>query len=377
MAKRIYLDYAAATPVSSEVLAAMTPFFKSHFGNPSSVHDEGEKARTVLSAARKDVAKILRVKPSEIIFTGGATEANNIVILGAMRKKRGGHLITSLAEHPSILGPCHALEKEGYEVTYLNPAADGIISREAVLLALKKNTVLVSLSLVSGETGAIQNLKKISQAVKAIKKDILFHADVSQGAEFLDISPNLLGLDCLTINPAKIYGPKGVAILWTCKADLLQPIIFGGGQEMGIRPGTENLPAIVGAARALALSASGRKKEKARLWKLKDFFERSLKSKLPEIKILGEETETIPSLVVLVAPGVQAEVLAIYLNEKGLAVSNGSACAMNSKILRKTETIRFSFGRGTNLNEIKRAVSVFTASIREIKKMYNGKQYGD
>ncbi len=341
------------------------------FGNPSSIHKEGLLAKKALEEARREISILLGVKRTEIIFTGGATEANNMVILGASKNHKDGHIITSLSEHPSVLGPCRELEKGGCKVTYLEPDKRGVISEEKVLCAIVANTFLVSLSLVNGETGTIEPLRKIINSVKKKRDRILFHSDVSQCAGLLDLSPDNLGLDFMTISVGKISGPKKFAFLFKKEGRKLEAIFFGGGQEQGISPGTENIPLIMGGAKALIEADKNRKKEYVKMLNLQKHFVAYLKKKMPDIPVLGEGSNVLPSVVIVGTGNLSAEALVLALDDAGLSVSSGSACVANSKYSRKTETIRFSFGRETTKNQIEKAIDIFHLTFIRFKKIYN------
>ena len=372
MKNHLYFDYSAGVPLAKNVLKAMNSA-SVFFGNPSSVHKEGMASHEALFGARKKIAGLFRAKHSEIIFVSGATEANNLVILGIMKKKKNGHIVTSLSEHPSVLGPCRELQKAGSKVTYLEPDSKGFISSDAVLHACRGSTAIVSLSLVNSETGAVQPLRKIISVVKKKKENVLFHSDVSQCVGLLDINPSNFGLDFMTVSVGKIGGPKKLAVLFRKEGRSLDPVFFGGGQEQSLSPGTENIAGVFGALEALREAEKNRKKNWVYLNGLRDFFIRCLKEKMPVIKVLGGETNILPSVVILKTEDISAEALALALDDAGLAVSNGSACSAESKYSRRVETVRFSFASKTTREEIKKAVDIFCLTFIRLRKIYNRK----
>ena len=377
---RIYLDYASATPVDPRVLKAMAPYWDIISGNPGALHEEGVSAKQALTDARSRVAHLLHARASEMIFTGSGTEANNLAIMGtvAALERRGVllesmHLIVSAIEHESVLAPAGELERRGVKVTLVSPEPSGIVSAEKIMSEMRPETVLVSLQAANHEIGTIQPVPELGRKVKAWrtlhKADLpYFHSDASQAALLLNVSVDRLSVDLMTLDAQKIYGPKGVGALYKRQGAVLSPVLFGGRQEQGLRPATENIPAIVGMAAALSLAFQEREKEYARLRKLQELFLRSLEEKVPSASVNGDRRKRLPSNVNVSLPGRDGELLALALDAEGIAVTTKSACAESEekissvvRALGKSEeeakaTLRFSFGKKTRVADIRRAV---------------------
>ncbi len=389
--KRVYLDYAAATPLDRRVAKSMRPFESEKFANPASVHNEGIVARRVVAQARTEVARLLNVRSEEIIFTGGGTEADNLAITGIVEKARekgiaAPHIITTNIEHPAILETCRRVTKWGGSVTFVPVQASGLVDPKHIAAALKPETVLVSVQLVNSEIGIIQPLRAIATVIaeyKATHGDTLsafselgypyFHTDASQAPNYLDISFQKYGVDLMTLDGVKIYGPKGIGVLAIKRQVAIAPIIVGGGQERGMRAGTENVPAIVGFAAALTRTVQLREKETERLRGLQKYFIQNLKENFPRnVSIINDDCQkSVPNNVTIcVRNGQEAELLVVRLDALGIACSAGSACtnlstATYSYVIEALETaslsvlndcksssIRFSFGRGTTRRDL-------------------------
>ncbi|MBI2024293.1 cysteine desulfurase [Candidatus Giovannonibacteria bacterium] len=361
--KRIYLDYAAATPINPEAKKAMEEFYDGTFGNASGLYQEGREAKKALDASRASIARIINAKPNEIIFTSGGTESNNLAIFGAFgRTKNSGHIITSAFEHRSVLEPIKELGRQGVDVTYLKVSPDGFVNPEDVKKELRPDTALVSIMFVNNEIGTIQPIREISKIIK--EHQTLFHTDACQAAAYLDFNIDSLGVDMASFSGAKIYGPKGVGFLYKRKGVRLASQILGGPQEMGYRSGTEALSQIVGMARALEIAANKREKEALRLEELRNFFAEEVVRKIPDAQINGAMQNRIPSNLSVSFPGTRSEQLILALDEKGIAVSSGSACDSKLEDLphviaalgRSPEiarsVIRFSFGVNTEKSDI-------------------------
>ncbi|MDD3861571.1 MAG: cysteine desulfurase family protein, partial [Candidatus Gracilibacteria bacterium] len=285
--KNIYLDYAATTPVDPEVLRSMLPYFTEKFGNAGSLHSKGLEAKQAIDQARATIAKYLNCQPSEIIFTGSGTEGNNIAIIGTAKanKSKGHHLITSKIEHPSVLDVFKQLEKEGFVVTYLDVNEEGFIDLTQLENAITKETILVSIMFANNEIGSIEPVEEIAKICK--KHKVLFHTDACQIAEYKNIDTKSIPLDLLTINGSKIYGPKGIALLYVRKGTPIYPLFQGGSQEQGLRAGTENTPEIVGLAKAFEIAQKNCKEESARTEKLRDYFIENILKKIPNARLNG------------------------------------------------------------------------------------------
>lgn len=378
---RIYLDNAATTKPDQRVLLVMEEAARETYGNPSSLHKEGVLAKKMLAEARKDVADVLHAEPSEIIFTGGGTEGNNLALFGAVTDPKSSHIIVSAIEHPSVLECARELEKRGAEVTYLLPDQEGIISAKSVQGALRENTVLVSVMYANNEIGTVQPIAEIAKVIREWRKAksqklkaesfLSFHTDACQAANYLSMNVLKLGVDLLTMNASKIYGPKGVGALYVKRGTKLAPAVFGGGQEGGIRSGTENLPGVIGFSEALRITEKMKEKESVRLSRLRDFFVRGIFAKFPNAVLNGSATERLPNNVNISFPGVDGEQLVIWLDARGIAASTGSACAnisdtgKVSHVLiaigvdtpRAAGTVRFTLGRETRKEDILQTVS--------------------
>ncbi|MBI2633696.1 MAG: cysteine desulfurase [Parcubacteria group bacterium] len=396
--KKIYLDYAATTPLAKEVFEAMLPYFEKKFGNPGSIHILGQETQAALDNARLAMARFLGTQPEEIIFTGSATESNNLAIRGIIKRQtindkprlpapehsdggqgRTPHIITSQIEHESVLETCRDLESRGFtEVSYLGVSKKGIVKVEDVLGAVRENTVLISIHYANNEIGTIQAIAEIGAEVRRLnsmrlaegQERIHFHTDAVQAAQFLDISPKKLGVDLLTFSSHKIYGPKGLGALYVSDEQTLQPIITGGGQERGLRSGTENVPYIVGFAKAVELVEKSRETESRRIRDLRNELYSGIRKLFPGAKLNGAEEPRLPNNLNLSFPNYAGEELLLLLDGEGVAVSTGSACqaksAKPSHVLialgldekGANSSLRFSLGRLTTKEEISQTLKV-------------------
>ncbi|HEY9765297.1 MAG TPA: cysteine desulfurase family protein [Chroococcales cyanobacterium] len=363
----IYLDHAATTPLDPLVEEAMLPFNREIFGNPSSPHEAGRRARNALDQARDQVAAVLGAKSSELFFTSGGTESNNLAIKGvarAMRKSdRGGHVLTTAIEHPSVLESCAALEKEGFEVSRILPDREGLLQKEAIVAALRKDTVLVSVMAANNEVGTLQPVALIGAACR--ERGIPFHVDAVQAAGEIDLNVARLNVDLLTLSAHKLYGPKGVGALFVRSGTLFHSINHGGGQEGEKRAGTENVAGIVGLARALI----GVQREKPEdLRSLRDFLLEGL-LEIPGCRLHGSREHRLANNVNVGFEGVGGENLFMALDLAGIAVSTGSACssgaaqashvllAMGYPSSRAREAIRLTLGRSTKKEELEEVLA--------------------
>lgn len=328
----IYLDYAATTPLDAGVAELMNKINLSVYGNAGSLHTPGRIAKKYVENARADVAKILGVKPEEIIFTGSGTEADNLAILGVARanRKHGKHIIVSAIEHKAVLEAAVCLEKEGFEVSYAPVDKSGILDMAAFKKLLKKDTILVSVMFANNEIGTIQPIKEIAKIIKPFKQKTgypLFHTDACQAAGALSLDVKDLSVDLLTINGSKIYGPKGVGCLYVKNGINIEPQIVGGSQEDHRRAGTENVSLIMGMAEALKIATGKQKKENERLIKLRDYMIKKIKKEIPKVILNGHPTKRLPNNVNFSFPGVEGEALLLMLDQKKIYCSTGSACS--------------------------------------------------
>ncbi|QQR55656.1 cysteine desulfurase [Candidatus Peregrinibacteria bacterium] len=370
----IYLDYAAATPLDPRVLKVMQPYFKEEFGNPSSIHQFGQGARRAIDDARLKCVQLLGAfSVHEILFTGSGTESCNAALFGAAfarqkSKNRPGHLIVSAIEHPAVLESARFLHDNfGFELSEVPPDAEGLIHPKAIEAALRPDTILISVMLVNNEVGTLQPVRKIAKLAR--ERGILMHTDACQAPGFTDINVDHLGVDLLSLNGSKIYGPKGIGLLYVREGVKIMPLIHGGGQEFRMRGGTENTALIVGFAKALELVLKDSKKEAARLGKLRDTLQKAL-LKIPGVKVNGSLERRIQNSLNVQVSGVTGETLVMRLDLEGLAASSGSACssgkteashvllAMGQDKQSALASLRLTLGRFTTPSEIKKATAI-------------------
>jgi len=388
--KRIYLDYAATTPLDKRVFQKMLPFLKDCFGNPSSIHSFGQQAKEAVDKARKKVAKFLNCSSSEIIFTGSATEANNLAIFGTVKAcQRNGinhpHIITSQIEHHAILEPCHQLEKEGVKVTYLPVNKEGIVKVEDVKKAICKNTVLVTIMYANNEIGTIQPIAEIGKLIRKLKTQnsklkVFFHTDAVQAINYLDCDVQKLKVDLLTISAHKIYGPKGVGGLYIRKGTKIEPQILGGGHEGGLRSGTENVAGIVGLGEAIEIVKKERSKIK-KIKKLRDKLIDGILKQIPGSRLNGSRALRLPNNVNISIPGIEGESMVIALDEEGIACSTGSACSSGSlepsHVLlslglppqQAHSSLRLTLGKYTTEREIDKVLEILPKVVKRLKEI--------
>ena len=375
----IYLDNAATTLLSPEALKAMSPFLKKKFGNPSSLHGLGREARAAIEKARERAAKFLNCSTEEVFFTGSATEADNLAIFGSA----ASHIITSVIEHPAVLEPIKNLEKSGeISATYLPVYKDGIVRVEDVKKALQPETALVSIMYANNEIGTIQPIAEIAKIIKTKNPKIIFHTDAVQAANYLDCDVQKLGVDMLTLSGHKIYGPKGVALLYIKKGAAINPIMFGGHQEGGTRPGTENVAAIAGFGAAIAeLAISKSQNIKIRVQRLRDKLIDDILTKIPGASLNGSLGARLPNNANISFDRVEGESILMALDQEGIAVSTGSACASGSLApsyvlmalgmthQRAHGSIRFSLSKYTTEAEINYVLKILPKVIERLRKL--------
>ena len=368
----IYLDHAAATPVDKKVLAAMQPYFSQEFYNPSATYLSAINVAKDIASARAKVAMWLGARPSEVIFTAGGTEANNLAINGITRLYPKGNVVTSAIEHESVLGSAGQYH---HKIAPVHP--DGLIDLDKLAETIDSQTVLVSVMLANNEIGTIQPIRQIGQLIKKIKKErlakgnktpLFFHTDACQAANYIDLHANRLEVDMLTINGGKIYGPKQSGALFVRAGTHLQPQILGGGQEFGLRSGTENVPGIIGLAKALDLVQKHHRAETIRLQSLQQLFFRLLKEQIPNAVINGSIKNRLPSNIHITLLGYDNERLMMELDHKGVICAVGSACSASSEepshVLKAIglsdkdaqSSLRFSMGNSTTEADIKKTI---------------------
>jgi cysteine desulfurase len=330
--ERIYLDYAATTPLDRRVLEAMMPYMTEHFGNPNSIHSFGREARRAIDEAREKIAQLLNCQPSEIVFTSGGTESDNLALRGVAEayRHKGNHIVTTAIEHHAILRTCKALEDMGFFVTYLPVDEHGLVSPEQVAEAVNERTILVSVMHANNEIGTIEPIAEIVRAVKEKRPDTIVHTDAVQTVGHIPVDIQELGVDLLSFSAHKFYGPKGIGGLFVRKGVRLVPQITGGGQERNRRSGTENVAAIVGMAKALELAVEEMPTELPRLQALRDELITGVLSRIPETRLNGHPTLRLPHNANFSFRGIEGEALLLQLDLNGIAASSGSACSSGS-----------------------------------------------
>lgn len=385
--REVYLDHAAAAPLDPRVFSAMRPFLETVHGNPSSFHTAGKRTKDAADAARASVAHILGARPDEILFTSGGTEADNMAVLGYARAhaEQGKHIVTTAVEHQAILESAHHLAtKEGFEVTYLKPDAFGRITAAQVVAALRPDTILVSVMYANNEIGTIEPIADIGNAIWKWRAEhkcphLVFHTDACQAAGALELDVNKLHVDLMTMNGSKIYGPKGVGALYVRRGLKLRPIIFGGAQERGMRPGTENVAGIVGLATALEISQAESEKENARLTVLRDALIAGIKARVPKVRLNGHATERLPNNVNMSFMDVEGEALLLYLDAAGVYASTGSACtsasldpshvilALGMPYEVAHGSLRFTLGRASTMEDVNYVLDVLPPLVEKLR----------
>ena len=378
---RVYLDYNATTPVEPEVLDAMLPYFSAEFGNAASIHTVGQRARAAVETARDQVAALLGARPQEIVFTSGGTESDNHAIFGIVRSAPGAtkHVITTNIEHEAVLNTCQALEKDGAAVTYVPVNSDGVITVDQVEEAIRPHTSLITIMHANNELGTVQPLAQIGKL--AAQRDIYFHTDAVQSAGKLQLDVNTLGVDLLSISGHKLYASKGIGALYIRGGSRLQQFLYGGHHQRGFRPGTENVPGIVGLGKAAELARLSLASDAERVSKLRDELEHGLASRVPDAHINSANAPRTPNTANLTFPGIEGEALVIALDLKGISVSTGAACSSGaiepSHVLTAIglsaddarASIRFSLGRHTTESEINYALETVPAAVSQLREL--------
>src|SRR5215468_7540543 len=376
---RIYLDYNATTPVEPQVLDAMLPYFSSEFGNAASIHTVGQRARAAVETARDQVAALLGARSQEIVFTSGGTESDNHAIFGIVRSAPGAtkHIITTNTEHEAVLNTCQALEKEGVAVTCLPVNREGLITVDQVEEALRPHTALITVMHANNELGAVQPLAEIGKL--AAQRDIYFHTDAVQSAGKIPLDVKSLGVDLLSISGHKLYAPKGIGALYIRGGSRLQQLLYGGHHQRGFRPGTENVPGIVGLGKAAELARQSFAEDAVRVSALRDELERGLLARIPQSRANAAAALRTPNTSNITFPGIEGEALIIALDLKGLACSTGAACSSGavepSHVLtaiglpadEARASIRFSLGRHTKHADIAAAVEIVPAAVAQLR----------
>ena len=379
--ERIYLDNAATTQTRREVVEAMLPFFGEKYGNASSLHSFGQEAAEALAESRKKIAAALGCSPEEVFFTSGGTESDNLALRGVAyaNQKKGKHIVTTAFEHHAVLHTTEYLKKSGWEVALVKPDKEGIVNAAAVEAAIRKDTVLVSVMHANNEIGTIQPVGEIGKICR--EKGVLFHTDAVQSFGKLNCNVGKLNADLLSISGHKIYGPKGVGALYVRKGTKIEPIMFGGGHEKGLRSGTENVAGIVGFAKAAELAEKEREREMKRQQKMRDRLIDGVLSNIPDSWLNGSRETRLPNNANFGFSYVEGESLLLYLDMEGLACSTGSACSSKSlkpshvltSIGLKPEeahgSLRITLGRENKENDIDKILDVLPKTVEKLRKM--------
>ena len=379
--KKIYMDYNATTPLHPEALDAMLPFLKDNFGNPSSIHWAGRGVKKSIDEAREKVASLLNADPSEIVFTAGGSESDNLAIKGVANvlKNKSNHIITTQVEHPAVLTTCQYMEKRGCKVTYLPVDHDGMIDLDDLRGSITNKTVLISIMYANNETGTLFPIKEIGEI--AADNGIVFHTDAVQAVGKIPIDVKDLTVDLLSLAGHKLYAPKGIGCLYVKKGTSLVPLIHGGHQEGGRRAGTENTPGIVGLGKACEIANRDMESQLKRITKLRDSLYEGIIDKLDHVKLNGHPVKRIPNTLNLSFEFIEGESLLINLDMEGVAVSSGSACtsgslkpspvlmamAVPSEIAQGS--IRFSLGLDNTEEDIEYVIGVLPEIVNRLRSM--------
>jgi cysteine desulfurase len=381
---RIYFDHNATTPVEPAVVDAMLPYFSGDFGNAASIHTPGQRARSAVETAREQVARLIGARPQEVVFTSGGTESDNHAIFGIVRNHPGAtkHVITTQVEHEAVLNTCQFLEKDSggsIEVSYLPVDKNGLVDPEAVRDAIRPQTALITIMHANNELGTVQPLEPIGKI--AAQNDIFFHTDAVQSAGKIPIDVNTVGVDLLALSGHKFYAPKGIGALYIRGGTRLRQLLYGGHHQRGFRPGTENVPGIVGLGKAAELAQVSLAEDRQRVLALRDRLEGELLARVPQSRANGSSAPRTPNTANITFPGIEGEALIIALDLKGLACSTGAACSSGalepSHVLtaiglsaeEARASIRFSLGRHTTSQEIALALEIVPAAVAQLREL--------
>jgi cysteine desulfurase len=386
--KKIFLDHAATTPTDLRVVEAMLPYFSDSFGNPSSIHSLGLETRTAVAEAREKVASLIGAAGDEIIFTSGGTEADNLAIKGIAQAnaQRGKHIVTTRIEHHAVEESCRYLEKQGFKVTHVAVDQDGLVDPREVERAVTPETILISVMHANNEVGTIQPIAEISRVARS--RGIYFHTDAVQTVGHIPAKVDDLGVDLLAISAHKLYGPKGIGVLYVRKGTRIVSFLHGGGQERGLRASTENVPGIVGLGKAAEIAQAEMDAESKLVTRLRDKLIKGLLERIPQVRLNGHPTKRLPNNVNISVASVEGESLAVSLDLEGIAVSTGSACrseamepshvltAMGVPVELARGSVRFSLGRDNTDADIERVLEAFpriVSRLRAVSPLWTGK----
>jgi cysteine desulfurase len=377
--RRVYLDHNASTPVHPEVLAAMLPYFGERFGNPSSIHGFGREARDAVETARETIAGYLGVAPSEVVFTSGGTESDNLAIKGVAFANGRGHIVTSQVEHHAVLRTCQALEGLGYAVTYLAVDGTGTVDPDDVRRAIRPDTILVSIMYANSEVGTVMPIAEIGRITREL--GVPFHVDAVQAFGKIPFSTTECGISLLSCSSHKVYGPKGIGALYIRKGTRMVSVQHGGDHERRRRAGTENVPAVVGFGQAVALRARDMADEARRVTTLRDRLWDGVRARVPDVRLNGHPVRRLPGTVNMSFRGVEAESLILALDLKGVGASAGSACtsgslepsyvltAMGVPAEWALGALRCSLGQGTSLEDAEYVLEVLSAAVGRLRAL--------
>jgi len=388
--REVYFDHAATTYMDPAVLKAMQPYFSDEFGNPSSLYHKGREANGVVNDARRNIALVLHALPENIIFTSGGTESDNLAIYGIARAhaNKGKHIITTKIEHHAVLYPLDDLQKQGWDITYINVDKHGLVDAQDVIQAIRPDTVLITIMYANNEIGTIEPIAEIGRELLRYRKANgtafpYFHTDACQAAGYLDLDVEKLHVDLMTINGSKIYGPKGVGMLYVRRGVKLSPILLGGSQEKKMRAGTENVPGIVGLAKALELAQKKSEVEVKRLRHLTNYLWKNIEEKIDGLKLNGPEVGDLrlPNNLNVTFMNVEGEAMLLYLDEYGIMASTGSACTADSldpsHVLMAIGlpyeyahgSLRFTLGHSNDQGDIDYMMKYLPAIVEQLREM--------
>lgn len=383
-----YFDYASTTPLEPQVLSAMMPYLKNEFGNPSNLYKLGRNGNKAVTKSTEIISGILGCRTTELVYTGSATEADNLAVLGVARanKSRGNRIIVSEIEHKGVLSICEILRKDGFDVVELPVGSDGLIDIKTIEEAITPQTILVSITSADSETGTIQPIAEIAKMIKSVReknKTALpyFHTDASQTAGYLDVNVENLGVDLMTLSAHKLYGPKGIGALYVRRGTPVSPIIHGGGQQGRLRSGTENVPSIVGFAEAMYLNNKHKKKESARLKKLRDALEKGIFKVLTKVVLNGHPTKRLPNFLNVSILDIEGEAMLLALDDVGIMINTGSACnslslepsyvltALGNPYEYVHGSIRFSLGAYNTMDDVKYVIKKLPSIVKTLREI--------
>jgi cysteine desulfurase len=384
-AKPVYLDHAAATPLDPQVLHAMQSYLGAEYYNPSSLYQAARQTRQAVEAARHQVADVLGAKKSEIIFTSSATESVNLALFGV-----SGNLVTTTIEHEAVLACLPELENRGHQVTVVPVKPDGLVDMVKLEKEIDDETVLVSVMYANNEIGTVQPIAEIGKLIaqirsdrvkRAVKTPLYFHTDATQAPNYLDLHVSRLGVDLMTLNGSKIYGPKGSGCLYVRTGVQIEPLVYGGGQEKGLRSGTENVAGIIGFAEALRIAQEQREAESKRVTELRDKLLADLQVAIPDLILNGHIAKRLANNINLTIPGISGETAVLYLDREGFQVSTGSACttgntepshvllALGRSVAEANASLRITLGRGTTTADTDRLAAVLPKLVTRLRQL--------